>query len=75
MRIRNGYIPAHEIKRLNSGAGHLLKRLYPDDGYGLKTLIDKTDIGICLALAPDVFAADTMLSFLKQTGRLEKYIV
>ena len=43
--------------------------------FALKTLIDKTDIGICLALAPDVFAADTMLSFLKQTGRLEKYIV
>ena len=65
----------NEIKRRHSAAWQLFTRLYPDDGYGLKTLIDKTDIGICLALAPDVFAADTMLSFLKQTGRLEKYIV
>ncbi|MDE6402026.1 MAG: hypothetical protein K2L54_05365 [Clostridiales bacterium] len=65
----------YDIKRRHSAAWQVFKRLYPDDGYGLKTLIDKTDLGICLALAPDVFAADTMLSFLKQTGRLEKYIV
>ena len=65
----------HELKRRHSAAWQVFKRLYPDDGYGLKSLIDKTDIGICLALAPDVFGADTMLSFLKQTGRLEKYIV
>lgn len=65
----------YEIKRRHSAAWQVFKRLYPDDGYGLKTLIDKTDIGICLALAPDVFAAESMLSFIKQTGRLERYIV
>lgn len=64
-----------ELKKRQSAAWQVFKRLYPDDGYGLKTLVDKTDIALCLALAPDVFAADTMLSFLKQTGRLEKYIV
>lgn len=64
-----------ELKRRQCAAWQVFKRLYPDDGYCLKTLVDKTDLGICLALAPDVFGADTMLSFLKQTGRLEKYIV
>ncbi|MCM1368338.1 MAG: hypothetical protein NC184_05990 [Roseburia sp.] len=64
-----------DIKRRQYAAWQVFKRLYPDDGYCLKTLVDRTDLGICLALAPDVFGADTMLSFLKQTGRLEKYIV
>ena len=64
-----------ELKNRHAAAWQVFKRLYPDDGYSLKSLVDKTDIGICLALAPDVFNADTMLSFLKQTGRLEKYIV
>lgn len=63
------------IKRRRIAAWGIFKRLYPDDGYCLKTMIDTSDIGICLALAPDVFPADSMLSFLKQTGRLEKYIV
>ncbi|MCH5164983.1 MAG: hypothetical protein J1G01_01100 [Clostridiales bacterium] len=64
-----------ELNSRQSAAWHVFKRLYHDDGYGLKTLVDKTDIGLCVALAPDVFAVDSMLSFLKQTGRLEKYIV
>ncbi len=64
-----------EVKRRQLNAFTVFKRLYPDDGYCLKTLVDRTDLGLCLALAPDVFAADSMLSFLKQTGRLEKYIV
>ena len=64
-----------QLKNPHPAAWLVFTRLYPDDGYSLKSLVDKTDIGICLALAPDVFNADTMLSFLKQTGRLEKYIV
>ncbi len=64
-----------ELKQRQLAAWQVFKRLYGDDGFGLKTLVDKTDVAICLALAPDVFAVDTMLSFLKQTGRLEKYIV
>jgi len=63
------------VKRRNVCAWRVFKRLYPDDGYGLKKLIDREDLGLCLALAPDVFAADTMLSFLNQTGRLEKYLI
>ena len=63
------------LKSRQTAAFAVFKRLYPDDGYGLKSLIDPTDLGLCLALAPDVFAADSMLSFLKQSGRLEKYIV
>ncbi len=63
------------VKRRQTAAWPIFKRLYPDDGYGLKSLVDRADLGICLALAPDVFAADTMLSFLKQTGRLDRYIV
>ncbi len=63
------------VKRRRAAAFTVFKRLYPDDGYALKNLVDRSDLGICLALAPDVFSADTMLSFLKQTGRLEKYII
>lgn len=63
------------VKKRRLAAESVFRRLYPDDGYSLKTLVDPTDLGICLALAPDVFAADSMLSFLKQTGRLERYIV
>lgn len=63
------------VKRRRTAAFTVFKRLYPDDGYSLKNLVDRSDLGICLALAPDVYSADTMLSFLKQTGRLEKYIV
>lgn len=63
------------LNNRRNAAWHVFKRLYRDDGYSLGAMIDKTDVGICLALAPDVFAADTVLSFLKQTGRLDKYIV
>lgn len=63
------------VKRRQTAAWPIFKRLYPDDGFGLRSLVDRSDLGICLALAPDVFAADTMLSFLKQTGRLDRYIV
>ena len=63
------------VKNRLTSAKQVFKRLYPDDGYGLKTLVDKTDLGLCLSLAPDVFSAHTMLSFLKQTGRLEKFLV
>ncbi|MBD5132689.1 MAG: hypothetical protein HDT28_08920 [Clostridiales bacterium] len=64
-----------ELKTRHARAMQVFKRLYPDDGFGLKTLVDPTDVGLCLALAPDVFAADSMLSFLKQAGKLEKYII
>ncbi len=64
-----------EVKRRQTNAWNVFKRLYPDDGYALKTMIDKPDLGVCLALAPDVFTADSMLSFLKQTGNLDRYIV
>lgn len=63
------------LKTRQTAAFAVFKRLYPDDGYGLKSLIDPADLGLCLALAPDVFAADSMLSFFKQSGQLEKYIV
>jgi len=63
------------VKRRQLAAAPVFKRLYPDDGYGLKTLIDKTDLPVCIALAPDVFASDTLLTFFKQTGKLEKYLV
>lgn len=63
------------LKTRQNAAWKVFKRLYPDDGYGLKTLIDPTDLPLVLALAPDVFSVDTMLSFLKQTGKLDRYIV
>lgn len=63
------------VVRRRSEAWQVFKRLYPDDGYCLKTLVDKTDAPLCVALAPDVFRADSLLSFLKQAGKLEKYVI
>ncbi|MDE6618575.1 MAG: hypothetical protein K2K13_06090 [Clostridiales bacterium] len=63
------------VVRRRSEAWQVFKRLYPDDGYCLKTLVDKSDAPLCVALAPDVFRADSLLSFLKQTGKLEKYVI
>lgn len=58
-----------------AAAFSVFKRLFPDDGYSLKDMIPTEDIGICIALAPDVYAADSMLSYFKQTGLLEKLII
>lgn len=63
------------VKARQNNAMQVFKRLYEDDGYAIRSLVDKTDLGICIALAPDVFAGDSMLSFLKQTGKLEDYLV
>ncbi|MDE6029153.1 MAG: hypothetical protein K2F90_02385 [Clostridiales bacterium] len=63
------------VVRRRGAAWQVFKRLYPDDGYCLKTLIDKTDAPLCVALAPDVSHADSLLSFLKQVGKLEKYVI
>ncbi|MCH5161060.1 MAG: hypothetical protein J1G04_03420 [Clostridiales bacterium] len=63
------------VKRRHNTAFKVFKRLYRDDGFSMSNLIDRTDLGLCLALAPDVFAADSMLSFLKQTGKLDEYII
>lgn len=69
MRALNG------IAKRRMDAWQVFKRLYPDDGYCLKTLLDPTDAPLCIALAPDVFKANSMLSYLKQAGRLEKYVI
>lgn len=63
------------VKARQAAASQVFKRLYADDGFSMRSLIDKTDLPLCLALAPDVFNGDSMLSFLKQTGKLEEYIV
>ena len=69
MRALNG------IAKRRMDAWQVFKRLYPDDGYCLKHMLDRTDAPLCVALAPDVFKANSMLSYLKQTGRLEKYVI
>lgn len=58
-----------------TAAFSVFKRLCPDDGYALKSLIEPEDLRICLALAPDVFAADSLLSLFKQQGVLENFLV
>ena len=65
----------YDIAKRRSAAWQVFKRLYPDDGYSLKTVVDKTDAPLCVALAPDVFKSNSLLSFLKQAGKLEKYVV
>ncbi|MCH5154026.1 MAG: hypothetical protein J1F71_02315 [Clostridiales bacterium] len=69
MRALNG------IAKRRMDAWQVFKRLYPDDGYCLKHMLDRTDAPLCIALAPDVFKSNSMLSFLKQTGKLEKYVI
>ena len=61
-------------ERLNA-AFAVFKRLYRDDGFGLSKLLDSVDVGICTAVAPDVFPADTALTHFKHTGLLEKYLI
>lgn len=51
----------------------VFKRLLPDDGFSLSNIFDQSDCALCLALAPDVFSADSFLSFMKQTGSLDRY--
>lgn len=65
----------YDIAKRRSAAWQVFKRLYPDDGYSLKTVVDKTDAPLCVALAPDVFKTNSLLSYLKQAGKLEKYVV
>lgn len=65
----------YDIAKRRSAAWQVFKRLYPDDGYGLKTVVEKTDAPLCIALAPDVFKTNSLLSYLKQAGKLEKYVV
>lgn len=65
---------AEMLKRQNA-AFEVFKHLYPDDGFALKSSIDPMDIGICTALAPDVFPTDSMLTFFKHEGKLEKYLL
>ncbi len=64
-----------DVKSRQRNAAQVFKRLYADDGYAMRSIVDKTDLGICIALAPDVFDGDSMLSFLKQTGKLEEYLI
>lgn len=61
--------------RRRTQAFNIFKRLYPDDGFSIRSKVDTADLPLCIALAPDVFPADTPLSYFKQTGNLERYIV
>lgn len=63
------------IKLRYARALPVFKHIHRDDGYSLKNLFESTDVSLCLALAPDVFPSGSMLSFYKQTGELDKYII
>lgn len=63
------------VKRRYARALPAFKHMHSDDGYSLKNLFESADVSLCLALAPDVFPAGSMLSFYKQTGDLDKYII
>ena len=63
------------IAKRRVAAWQVFKRLYPDDGYSLKTVVDKTDAPLCVALGSDVLKTNSLLAFLKQAGKLEKYVV
>ncbi len=62
------------IDSLFTAAWPAFKRLYEDDGFSLINYLDKTDISLSLALAPDVKDRFTMLAFMKNAGYLEGYL-
>lgn len=64
-----------DIVKRRKAAEKVFKRLYPDDGFCLSDMIDSSDAALCVALAPDVFDTNSMLAYLKQAGKLEKYLI
>lgn len=51
------------------------KRLYSDDGFSLLNYFDSLDMSLCIGIAPDVVWADTLLTYMKNQGLLENYIL
>lgn len=61
-------------KKLDA-ARKIFRRLYDDDGYALLNYLGSDEVALSMGLAPDVREKFTMLTYLKHTGFLEKYIV
>ncbi|HEY8423227.1 MAG TPA: iron-containing alcohol dehydrogenase [Clostridia bacterium] len=53
---------------------HIFKRIYDDAGFWTTKYLTDTDIMLMIGLAPDVIKTFTLLSFIKLTGLLDKYL-
>ncbi|MDR2202020.1 MAG: iron-containing alcohol dehydrogenase [Clostridiales bacterium] len=50
------------------------KRLFPDDGYAAVHSLDKADVSLLVALAPDLYPEFTLLAYMKDLGLLDGYL-
>ncbi len=66
---------AEESARMFADAKRLFKRMYSDDGYGLTSIIDASDVKTALALAPDLYPVrGSALALMREFGLLERYL-
>lgn len=63
------------INKLLDMAWKVFKRMHADDGYELLNYFTANEVGIALALASDLSENFTFLTYLKNAGLLEEYIV
>lgn len=66
---------AEESARVFADAKRRFKRMYPDDGYGLTSVIDASDVKTVIALAPDLYPVrGSALTLMREFGLLERYL-
>ncbi len=53
----------------------LFKRMYSDDGYRVRDIVDSADVKCIVALAPDSFnSSESFLSVMREIGFLDRYL-
>lgn len=66
---------AADVCKLFEEAKRPFRRLYADDGFGCKGVLDESDVRTVAALAPDTFAvAPSALALMRALGFLERYL-
>lgn len=69
------YDAAAETVRVFEEAKRRFRRLYADDGFGLRGVLEASDVRLVTALAPDLFPANgSMLTLLREFGVLDRYL-
>lgn len=66
---------AAEVSRFFAAAKKPFRRLYADDGFSLRGILDASDVRCVLALSPDLFpVCDSALTVMRSLGLLERYL-
>lgn len=69
------YKLAEEFDQKLNKAWKIFKRLYDDDGYSIINYLQQSDVSLCMALAPDLKEKYTTLTYLKNQGVLDTYLI